>query len=88
MCLEQLDQAALHRAVVEDRIPPAADAGLIRDNDDEIAVLVETLDGVGGAGQQLDFPGLVEKTGVFDDGAVAVQEDSAVAISHWLSVPQ
>ena len=54
----------------------------IRDDDNKKAALVETRDRVRCALQELHLAGLVEKTWVFDDGAVAIEKDGGVAGGH------
>jgi hypothetical protein len=50
-------------------------------------VIVETLDAIRGARKQSHSAGLMEKTGVFDDRAVAIEKDGAMALgSHRVSV--
>ncbi len=85
---EQLVQPLLDRAVVGDGVEATRDSRLVRHDDHEIARAVEPADCVGGARQQLHALGLVQVSRVLDDGAVAVQKNSAAAVSHRPSVPR
>jgi hypothetical protein len=84
---EQFAEASLDSRVVGDRVVAAGDPRLVRHNDDHVAVIVETLDAIRGAWEQSHSAGLMEKTGVFDDRAVAIEKDGAMAVvGHLLSV--
>src|SRR6266516_2889138 len=72
---EQLAEAALHGVVLGDRIETACDTGLIRDDDDEKTVVIQLPDRCRCPGEQLDLVRLVQKPGILDDGAVAVEKD-------------
>ena len=76
---QQLDQASLYALVVFDRIEPACDTRLIRDDDDEEAMLVELFDRLSGAREEFDLAGLVQESRVIDDGAIAIEKDRSAS---------
>src|SRR5262245_39631001 len=79
---EQLADASLDSRIVGDGVETAGDPRLVRDNDDEVSVVVETLDPIRRAGEQSHPAGLMQVTSVFDDRAVAIEKDGALAVSH------
>ena len=60
----------------------AANAGLVGDDEQLEAPIGESLDGLAGAGDELDFFRLVEVAGLDDEGSVAVEEDGWFAVGH------
>ena len=58
-----------------------AHPGLVGDDEDEIAGIIEALDRGCGAGHPADFLGLVRPAGILDQHAVAVEEDGR-AVGH------
>lgn len=56
------------------------DAGLVGDDDGEVAGVVDAADGLGRTGQELELLGLGQVADVFVDGAVAVEEDGFLLV--------
>ena len=60
----------------------SANACLVGDDEQLKAPIGESLDGLAGAGDELDLFRLVEVAGLDDEGSVAVEEDGWFAVGH------
>lgn len=76
--LQQFDESLLDAMVVGLGIQSTGDPRLIGDDDHGPPGLIQAVDRLGGTGQQTNRFGFVQVACVFDDGAVAVEENCAV----------
>jgi len=72
---EKFDEAVVGRAIVGLAVETPSDAGLVGDDDDREASVVQSSDCRRGALGQSDVIGGAEIAGVLDDRAVPVEED-------------